>query len=157
MKKASVLIIGLIFSAITTFGQDYKTAIGVRGGFFSGFSLKHFISGTDAVEGVVALHYRGLLVSGMYQIHANAFDAPGLNWYYGGGAHIGTYAGYHGNPWFPNKGNYTVFGINGVVGLEYKIEEIPVTIGADLIPSFNFFGHTGFWPGAGLTIRYTLN
>lgn len=157
MKKIAGVLFVLLFSTAVS-AQDYNTAIGVRGGFFNGLSLKHFISSTNALEGVVATHYRGFLVMGMYQIHANAFDAPRLNWYYGGGAHAGFYNRRY-TPWFADdeRGNFTTFGIVGVLGLEYKIEEIPITIGVDLTPALNIFGHTGFWPGSGLTLRYTFN
>jgi hypothetical protein len=55
----------------------------------------------------------------------------------------------------PND-HYTVIGINGVLGLEYKIREIPFTVGADITAALNLFQHTGPWLGSGLTIRYTF-
>jgi hypothetical protein len=157
MRKIAVVLFVVLFSSTMLYAQEYKTGLGVRGGFFSGFSVKHFMTQQDAIEGVVAWHYRGLLLTGMFQRHANAFDAPGLNWYYGGGGFLGFYDRRY-VPWFSvgDRGAFTTFGILGVVGLEYKIEEIPVAIGFDITPAFNIIGHTGLWPGAGITLRYTI-
>ncbi len=157
MKKIAVFIFIIMLGLPMVKAQDYQTALGVRGGFFSGISIKHFISRTDAVEGIAAFHHRGFMLAGMLQRHANAFDAPGLSWYYGGGAHAGFYDRQY-TPWFgkDERGNVSTFGVMGALGLEYKIEEIPVTIGADLTPAFNIFGHTGVWMGSGLTLRYTF-
>ncbi|MFW5758926.1 MAG: hypothetical protein ACOCUQ_02035 [Bacteroidota bacterium] len=158
MKKLRfVLAILLLFVAMPLSAQDYSTSIGVRGGFLSGVSGKFFIDNEDAIEVVGALHYNGLLISGIFQRHANAFDAPGLNWYYGGGVHLGFYQRRY-TPWDNDEtGNVSILGINGVLGLEYKIEEIPFTVGIDITPAFNLIGHTGYWMSGGLTLRYILN
>jgi hypothetical protein len=157
MKKVIFLALVITFCSITLQAQEYRTAIGIRGGFYSGLTLKRFITDTNAFEAVVAAHYRGVLVAGMYQIHRQAFDAPGLYWYYGGGAFAGFY-NRADNPWFDSgTGNFTTLGILGVFGLEYKIDEIPITIGIDITPAFNLFGNLNFWYGSGLTLRYTLN
>lgn len=158
MKKLTVVIFVILFSGIGLSAQDYTTSLGVRGGWpFSGVSLKHFIDRSDAIEGVAAFHYRGLMLAGMYQRHANAFDTPGLYWYYGGGGQVGFYDRSY-TPWFPtnDSGNIATLGVLGVLGLEYKIEEIPVTVGVDLIPVLSIFGHTGFWMNAGVSLRYTF-
>ncbi len=158
MKKLAGVIFVILFSSISLSAQEYTTSLGVRGGWpFSGVSLKHFINRSDAVEGVAAFHYRGLMVAGMYQRHANAFDAPGLYWYYGGGGQIGFYDRRY-TPWFHknDSGSIATLGVLGVLGLEYKIEEIPVTVGVDLIPVLSIFGHTGFWMNTGISLRYTF-
>ncbi|MFP4287642.1 MAG: hypothetical protein ACLFQS_00175 [Bacteroidales bacterium] len=158
MKKLRfILAILLITVVLPLSAQDYSSSIGVRGGFFSGVSGKFFIDNEDAIEVVGALHYSGLLVAGMFQRHANAFDAPGLNWYYGGGVHLGFYE-MGSTPWYDDEsGNVSTLGLNGVLGLEYKIEEIPFTVGIDITPAFNLVGHTGYWMSGGVTLRYILN
>jgi len=158
MKKLAGVIFVILFSGLSVSGQEYQTSLGVRGGYpFSGISLKHFLNRSDAIEGVAAFHHRGLMLAGMFQRHANAFDAPGLYWYYGGGAQAGFYDKRY-TPWFASNttGSFAAFGVLGVVGLEYKIEEIPITIGVDLIPVFSIFGHTGFWMNGGVSLRYTF-
>lgn len=155
MKRILVIALFLMIFAIPVKAQDYGTGIGARGGVFSGVSFKQFISSYDAFEVVGAFHYRGLFIAGMYQRHARAFDVPGLNWYYGGGAHVGFYDGrYH--PHWNAVGNHTQIGANGVVGLEYKIDEIPISVGLDLIPSLDLIQVTRFWMGGGITVRYVF-
>lgn len=156
MKKIT-LIMGLtLITMLSGYSQDYNTAIGIRGGFFNGVTFKHFTNNSDAFEIIASTHYRGFLVAGMFQRHANAFDAPGLNWYYGAGAHVGVYER-RNTPWFKNEsGSVSTLGINGVFGLEYKIEEVPITIGVDITPAFNIIGHTGFWINSGIALRYVL-
>lgn len=157
MKKLHIIICIILLSGSLAQAQSYQTGIGVRGGLFSGFSVKHFVSGQDAVEGVLAWHYRGILLNGMYQRHTNAFDVPDLNWYYGGGGFLGFYNRRY-VPWYEDydTGAFTTFGLLGVLGMEYKIEDIPIVVGLDVKPAFNLIGHTGFWFGAGATIRYTI-
>ncbi len=157
MKRIAFLVMVGLISMLNLNAQEYQTALGVRGGFYNGLSIKHFVSSANAVEGVIATHYRGLMIAGMYQMHAPAFEAPGLYWYYGGGAHLGFYDRNY-SPWYNNEtGNFSVLGLMGVVGLEYKIEEIPITIGVDVAPAFNIIGHTGFWINSGIALRYTFN
>lgn len=156
MKKATGIFLILFMSIGALTARDYNTGIGLRGGFYSGVSVKHFISSYDALEGVIATHHSGLFLAGMYQRHAGAFDVPGLNWYYGGGAHLGFYNAKHSSWFKDDTGSFTILGGMGVVGLEYKIEEIPISIGLDLTPALNIIGHSGFWFGAGVTIRYVF-
>ncbi len=158
MKKISLIVFLLLLGVGSLKAQDYKTGLGVRGGFYSGLSVKHFISGSDAIEGVIATHYRGVVLAGMYQRHTNAFDAPGLNWYYGAGAHLGFYDRSY-SPWYGSNesGNFSTVGAMGVVGLEYKIEDLPITVGFDVTPALNLIPNVRFWIGAGVTLRYTIN
>ncbi len=157
MKKTVFIFLIALLSMGALKAQDYKSSVGVRGGFFSGLSIKHFISGSDAIEGIIATHYRGFVLAGMYQKHTLAFDSPGLYWYYGAGAHLGFYDRRY-SPWYDDRtGNFSTIGIMGVVGLEYKIEEIPITIGADITPALNLIPTVRFWPGASVSIRYVFN
>lgn len=67
--------------------SGYTTAIGLRGGFTSGVSLKHFTSSRGALELVVGSRWHGVSLSGMYQMHqSGALGVPELSWVYGLGA-----------------------------------------------------------------------
>lgn len=153
MKKA-ILLFAVMLSFGVSHAQEYNTGVGLRGGFASGVTLKHFISRTDALEGILATHYRGLLITGLYQKHTPAFDVMGLNWFYGGGAHLGVYNGRYRRDWFENDGSHAVVGLDGIVGIEYKIQEIPISISVDLKPAFNLIGHTGFAMDFAVSLRY---
>ena len=104
----------------------YTTGIGLRGGISSGLTVKHFIRENRAIEGILSFsYYQGAWITGLYELHTPAFGTVGLNWYYGGGGHIGFMSS--SNP----------IGLDGILGLEYRIQEIPFTIGADLRPIIN--------------------
>lgn len=144
----------LIFCGLLSKAQDYKTAIGLRGGGPSGLTVKHFIGGNAALEGILGAGFGGVEIVGLYEIHANAFDVPRLNWYYGGGAHVGGYNGGRRYRGYYYADNYIGIGVDGVVGIEYNIADIPINIGVDLQPRLNLVSRLGFWVNGGLSVRY---
>ena len=144
-----ILVIGLTTAASA---QDYNTGIGLRAGTGWGVTLKHFVSKKEAVEGFFYGYYNGFNVTGMYEFHNKAFDVDNLRWYYGFGAHIGSY-NYEKQE---NKSNF-VLGIDGILGIEYTFTEAPINIGLDWNPHINFTAESGFFPGFGaISIRYTF-
>ena len=160
MKK--IIVISFVFFA-STFAlnaQDYRTGIGLRGGTSQGLSIKHFISYESALEGIVSTRWRGLMITGLYEIEKPAFSVYGLSWYYGGGAHIGFWNDtYYNIPWadIDHNGNYAVLGVDGIIGIEYTFIEVPINISLDWKPAMNFFGYTGLWgDGGAVTIRYVI-
>jgi hypothetical protein len=134
--------------------QDYKTGIGLRGGLANGLTVKHFLGEKSAVEGIIASRWRGFELTGLYEIHATAFEVERLKWYYGFGAHVGFWNGSYAG-WGTSGTSYTVVGVDGILGLEYSLKDIPINIGLDWKPAFNIIGYTGFWgDGGALSIRY---
>ncbi|MGA1977077.1 MAG: hypothetical protein ABSG89_04395 [Bacteroidales bacterium] len=155
MKK--IVVIGLFLICLISIGnaQDYKTGIGLRGGFDYGLTVKHFTSEKSAFEILLASRWRGLEITGLYEIHNQAFNTDRLKWYFGFGGHIGFWNGNYTHDWGTPGTNYTVVGIDGILGLEYSFKEIPINIGIDWKPAFNFIGYSGFWVDDGaLSIRY---
>lgn len=161
MRKT--LLLGAVFIMLTVLnataqkrsssysGQSYTTALGVK--FYPGaISLKHFTNDKVALEGLGYFWDRGFRVTGLYEIHNNINGAPGLKWYVGPGAHVGFY----NTKW----GGGSSIGIDGVLGLDYKINEIPINLSIDWQPSFEFGGRddnngfAGNW--GGFAIRYTF-
>jgi hypothetical protein len=130
-------------------GREYTTAVGVKLLDGAGITLKHFITDNHALEGIGFFWSRGARITGLYEIHFDINGAPGLKWYVGPGAHIGFYnTKYGGGSWA---------GIDGVLGLDYKINNAPLNLSIDWQPSFEFGtgrGFTGNWGGFG--IRYTF-
>lgn len=136
--------------------QPYQTGLGLRGPLGNGITLKGFISEKSALEGIMAFRYGGFNFTGLYEIHQNAFDVDNLFWFYGGGGHIGTW---ENAPWWDDRNSRTaVIGLDGILGIEYTFEDIPITASVDFKPAFNLVGDTGFWPdGGGISVRYLLN
>jgi len=153
MKKIALLILITLFFIVESKAQDYNTGIGLRGGWGTGLTIKHFIGTNKAVEGILDSRWHGIGITGLYEIHTRAFDVDRLNFYYGIGGHIGFWDGYYSH-WGDNM-NYTVVGIDGILGLEYNFKEIPFNLSLDWKPAFNIAGYTGFWgDGGAISIRY---
>jgi hypothetical protein len=154
MRKLALAFTLFFAMILAANAQDYNTGIGFRGGLSNGLTVKHFISSNTALEGILSTRWQGFNITGLYEIHAQAFNTPRLNWYYGFGGHIGFWDGYKDHPWF-NDGTYTIIGIDGIIGIEYNIEPIPFNISLDWKPGFNIIGYTGFWGDElALSIRY---
>jgi hypothetical protein len=160
MKKYCLVILFVfVFSGLIK-AQNYETAIGIRGGFAPGLTVKHFLTDKTAVEGIFSTRWGGFMITGLYEIEAPAFDTEGLSWYYGGGAHIGFWnSSNSGNPWWEDdhNDNYTILGIDGIIGLSYTFAEIPINVSIDWKPMINFVGYSGFWGDmAAISVRYTI-
>jgi hypothetical protein len=154
MRKYLILLVMVLCVSAVAQAQDYNTGIGFRGGYFNGLTVKHFVSNKAAFEGILSSRWRGLQITGLYEIHGEAFNTNRLNWYYGFGAHIGFWDG-NETQWGNRGTNYTVIGIDGILGMEYNFIEAPFNISIDWKPSMNLVGYTGFWgDGGALSIRY---
>lgn len=154
MKKFILAFSISILSIFAANAQSYDTGVGIRGGLFNGITGKHFISENAAVEGILSTRWRSFNITGLYEIHNFAFDTPGLYWFYGGGAHIGFGDGDH-HPRIDTIDNYSYFGIDGIIGMEYVIADVPLTIGIDWKPVINLVGYSDFWGDSGaLSVRY---
>lgn len=145
----------VISFAVLASAQEYKTGIGLRAGFSSGLSIKHFESNKAAFEGLLTTRWQGFDITGLYEIHGQAFDVEHLNWYYGGGAHLGFYNGNYVS-WGTNGNAYTVVGIDGILGIEYTFSELPINIGIDWKPALNLIGYAGLWSEGAISVRYVF-
>ena len=148
--------------------QGYSAGIGVRAGATGGLTFKGMIGERTAIEGIAGWGFQSFRITGLYEIHANAFDVPRLNWFYGLGAHVAFYnyrncnVRWNGWKWEKDKTadcNPRAFGIgiDGIIGIEYQVSEIPFTFSLDIKPalelhSLGYFPFL-FWDGA-LSIRY---
>jgi len=130
--------------------SSYTTAIGLKFGP-GALTVKHFIDDEVALEGIGYFAEHGFRITGLYEFHHDISGAPGLKWYVGPGAHVGIYS-YAGN-------SFSTFGIDGVLGLDYKFEGAPINLSVDWQPYFEFGSnyYNGFYGDqGGLAIRYTF-
>jgi hypothetical protein len=146
------------------FQTPYKTSIGIRVGGTSGATVKHFFRPATAVEGILGTFGNGFSITGLVEKNAQAFDVPGLNWYYGGGAHIAFYNGNHSH-WVEGRNvhyrdnNDVGVGINGIIGLEYILpDNIPVAFSLDFKPflEIDSDGDVGVAPDLALGIKFLI-
>ncbi|MEP6616719.1 MAG: hypothetical protein ABJA57_09085 [Ginsengibacter sp.] len=130
--------------------STYTTALGLK--FYpTGITLKHFLDGNHALEGLGYFYNYGTRITGLYEIYGDINNAVGLRWYIGPGAHFGFYN--------TKYGGGSSAGVDGVLGLDYKVTNAPLNLSLDWQPSFEFGdnfnnGFSGGWGGFG--IRYTF-
>lgn len=159
MKKllfASVFVLISFFAIAQPTGSSYKSALGVK--FYPGaITFKHFTQPNKALEGIAYFWNYGVRLTGLYEIHGDINGAPGLKWYIGPGAHIGFWNDQWKNR-YPSRASGIAIGVDGVLGLDYKIKGAPIDLSIDWQPSFNFVGYSYFESGwGGFAVRYTLN
>jgi hypothetical protein len=149
MKKAGIIcsLFVAIFMCAVAHAQDYTAGVGVR---FSSraalvnnsISAKYFFNKKTAAEALFSFGHPfalGLLLEQHEPVLSNRFK-----WYYGGG----IYAGFSG----PRRG-----GLQGVIGLDYKVPVIPFNLSIDWKPELTFTKEFSFEPQAlGLSARFTL-
>lgn len=149
---ALVITISFFMNSVTA--QNYETSVGLRAGFYNGVTFKHFLSEKAAFEGILSSRWRGFRLTGLYEVHNSAFNEEGLQWYYGGGAHISSWNGRNVN-WINDNENYLVIGLDIILGLEYKFSDAPINISLDWKPAINLIGYSSFvGDGGALSIRY---
>jgi hypothetical protein len=155
---------GAVQAQTGSYNKDYSTAIGVRAGWTSGLTIKQFVGPSLAVEGMISAWPRDLSATLLLEKHQSISGARGLSLYYGGGGHARFFTHryrevyYHkGRYWYAtgSAGTGMGVGIDGVLGIEYKIPDVPVAFSLDLKPFFEV-GSDGYFlavPDAGLGVK----
>ena len=161
MKKILVLF-ALLLTGLIGKSQDYDLGIGLRGGVMaSGLSAKYFFQPEKAIEGVLTskigdTRYDGFMLTGLLEIqkpfHARTLSLTSLSWYYGVGAHAGSFSTVGVNH------SFVTAGVNALFGLEYLFIDLPISISADLMPiwSFNSDFYLDNKLDLSLSIRYVI-
>jgi len=158
-------------------GAGYQTAVGLRaGGYSSGLTVKHFLSGKNnvAVEALATTEYgaRGARLTALLEKHVPISDIKNFQFYYGAGAHLGAYRGRYyfddaryrrGKKYDTYRVYYTddrfhpVLGADLILGLEYKIPDLPFVVSIDYKPFFEVFdGVTGLYSDAAFSLRFAF-
>jgi hypothetical protein len=159
MKKllfTLIAVAGLFtMSATNANAQEYKNAIGGRFGSYNGVSFKTGLNKGAMLELIGNFRsnsgYSWVQLTGLYEVYNPIGGAPGLNWYYGGGASIGSVKTKHTD----NSDIY--LGANGVLGLDYKFNGAPINLSLDWIPTLRLTPDTDFYSGdIGLGVRFTF-
>ncbi|WP_428328745.1 hypothetical protein [Mucilaginibacter sp.] len=153
---ASFLLISKRSSA-----QSYQTAVGLKfGGYENGISAKFFTTSDVAIEGILGFRSHGAVLTGLYEIHQEAFGVKELKFYYGAGAHIGSegsgvYKRFNGDDYVYNN-SHILLGADGVLGLEYLIPQSPIAVSLDLNPRVELATGPFFDIAPGLGIKYAF-
>lgn len=133
MKKMMVLAAMLLLAG-TAAAQDYKWGVGVRfGGETAGLSVKHNFSSARGLEAILAYPWDdGFTATVLYEWQMPVIT-DGFSFYYGAGGHIGAWD------------DEFAIGVDGIVGLEYKLRKVPLAFSVDYKPIFNIGADTKFY------------
>ena len=133
--------------------QPYKSSVGIRLGQGTSITGKMFFAQEHALEAIVGVNSRGAGITGLYEKHAPAFGVPRLHWFFGVGGHVGYWNDQASETLVFDEESTVVAGIDGIVGLEYTIEAIPVSFSLDYKPLLNVAGNQDFIWAGGLSAR----
>ncbi|MGQ7852832.1 hypothetical protein ACUN24_01150 [Pedobacter sp. WC2501] len=158
MKKLFTILGCIALFALTTTSvqaQDYKNAIGGRFGSYNGVSFKTGLNKGAMLELIGNFRsnsgFSWVQLTGLYEVYNPIKGADGLNWYYGGGASVGSVK----NKVIDESDIY--LGLNGVLGLDYKFKGAPINLSLDWIPTLRLTPDTDFYSGdVGLGVRFTF-
>ena len=140
MRKYYIIIFLLALSG-TAFSQYYAKEVGLRGGYTSGITFRVNLEEDLSYEAQLGYRDNGAIFSFIRQKHREmGMDQVG-NWefIYGFGAHAGfyftdTYRILFREVYFGREIFTPVIGMNGYVGIDYKLEELPMSFGVSFQP-----------------------
>lgn len=152
------LIFCLMASSLVINAQKYTTAAGVRAGSGLGISIQQHLWDKYTAEGIIqkSLFKPGTTITALFEQH-NKLLFKGLNFYAGGGPHVGLYNQNNsgnlkndGTPLYKNA-----VGITAIGGIEMKLSRLVISY--DYQPGINFYGgEQVFSSQTGFTVRYVF-
>lgn len=157
MKKFILPVVITVLMLVTALESkaQYKNALGVRLGDAYGLTYKTFIQSDRALDFILnarsGKNNNHFILTGLYEIHNPINGAPGLKWYYGAGASIGSLR-------YKNDDDSDLYvSADGVLGLDYVIPGAPINLSLDWKPAFVLAPVAGFYErGVGLSVRIIL-
>ena len=156
IKKQELILMLLLLALIAprADAQFYQNAAGLRLGNASGLTGKTLVSKRFLLEGIISTRWRGINIVALGEITQSLVDYRGLSWYYGVGAHI-CFWDYPGDS---EEGTKLFTGVDGIVGMEYTFDEIPLNLALDWKPFLNILSTTHFvWDEIALSVRYVIH
>jgi hypothetical protein len=155
-KILALVMISLVFAANSIQAQQadpvkgtsgssyYSNAFGLRLGGTSGITYKHINSNNNAVEVIAGISPYAFSLTGLYERYVPS-GVNGLQFYFGGGGHLAnsySYARYRDeygrNYYYRTYSNGPAIGVDGMMGIEYKIRRAPFAFSFDLKPNVEF-------------------
>ena len=147
MKTSFTVLI--LFLTTSLFSQNYKMALGFKGGYpgYGSLNAKKSISKSDYLEASIGGFGRYPYNVGFnVQIDYERMQAleEGFSFYYGGGVLLGL------------TSSFVHLAPKALLGLEYNFEDLPLNISIDTGPYLFVSPNIGFIWGGGLALRYAI-
>lgn len=154
MKKGLFTFFCCMTAAISFSQTNYDRGIGLK--FPGGLAVtyKDMLRNNKAWEAQAMFWDKGARFVALYEFHFYNLDNAGrIAWYVGPGAHIGFYK----SKFQESYNSSADIGIDGVIGLDYKIKNVPINLSLDWQPSISVVGKSTASPAlGGLAVRYTF-
>ncbi len=152
MKKILMsLAIGLfaLMPAKEIMAQDYSWGIGLRGAYYPAISVKHNLGQSNSIDLIASFRNGGVQATALYEWNTQVINQH-FHLYYGVGGSLGF--------WNDKDGNDPAFraGVDGILGLEFRIPNVPITLSIDYKPYVNFIGYGNDFANGALSIRYVF-
>lgn len=171
MHMKRILLTGVLLILIlwTAGAQENRHEIGLRYGLSSGISYKMKVDEFRAYKGMLTYREGGLQLTALIEstrpLYVNFTDK--LHYYTGLGAHVGftrqvARRGFWANPFYSSytKGRIApVIGMDAIIGLEYRLDRVPLSFAIDAKPFFELFGQYIFRLALfdiGFSIKYSF-
>ncbi len=153
--KAIIIITIIFLSALTGLqAQEKKNAISGRIGLSSGITYQHMVDEFRGYKGMMSFRDGGIQITALIENYRPLYlkFTDKMYYYTGMGAHIGftrwpPKRGLYPNPFqtYNGSGHFApVIGLDAIVGIEYRLDRIPLTFSLDAKPFFELFGQTIF-------------
>lgn len=159
-----LILFAILLFTLPVAGQDFMRSAGIRGGISSGITFRGYLNPELAYEGIMSFRENGLQLILLRQRFKPALWqlSDGFFVTYGYGGHLGfrnDYAYQHLFKTIHRTGRKfsPLVGLDGYLGIEYHIPGIPVQVGLDFKPFFEFsliqFYQMNVWDMA-FTLKY---
>ncbi len=147
MRKLLLILLFLIFIFSSMYSQEYIQAIGLRGGYTSGVTYKKFLDEMKSMEAIMSFRKNGLQMTVLRQYHdINIYNKYDKFYFINGyGGHIGFIYAHKDEFLFfdrilkkEGRAFAPVIGIDAYLALEYRVDNLPFTLGLDYKPFIEF-------------------
>jgi hypothetical protein len=162
MRRNLIILLFYMSAAGLAAGQsltgNYRTGIGLRTGETSGVAVKFNAQKAASIEIIAGIWSDWLSLTGLYEKNVPAFNIEGMRWYYGGGGHVAFQTDTFNNGRYYDRGDDFALGIDGIVGLEFKIPPIPFAVSLDIKPFLEIYNNGDVFMAIdpGLGIKFTF-
>ena len=140
----------------STFAQEKKHAVGARLGLSSGITYQMMVDQFRGYKGFMSFRDGGIQLTALIESYRPLYlDFTDKMYFYTGmGAHIG-FTRWQSRNWlwsnpfryYPQANYYSiapVIGLDAIIGMEFRLERIPLTFSLDAKPFFELFGQNIF-------------
>jgi hypothetical protein len=131
-----------------------ENTIGARFSFGAGVTFQRFMSDRDVIEIMAMQRKGGVGLTGLYEVHMQAFNVRGFKWYLGAGGHVNYYNNQvRGYEYL--RTTSSVAGVDAIIGMEYFFPSTPFQVSVDWKPVINLYnGRNKELDTGGFSVRY---